>query len=108
MIETIESVKKLLDIEREKNNSYEKGEAKLYYSLQRKMSEMADMLNKTSLLELDIAEPKDKTFERMKAIWNDASSISIAVKSLGDAAGVTGDEKKDTTKSILDIAESRK
>lgn len=75
------------------------GAAKLFYALNRKMNEMADMLNKQSLSTLDLTDPKDKTFERLKIVWNDAASIAIAVKTLGDTAGVTNDEEKDTTKS---------
>lgn len=71
------------------------GAAKLFYSLNRKMNEMADLMNKTNLATLLLDDPKDKTFERLKVIWNDAASIAIAVKALGESAGVTGDEKKD-------------
>lgn len=71
------------------------GAAKLFYSLNRKMNEMADLMNKTNLATLLLDDPKDKTFERLKVIWNDAASIAVAVKALGESAGVTGDEKKD-------------
>jgi hypothetical protein len=45
----------------------------------------------------------------MKVVWNDAASISTAIKELGASAGVTGDEKKDTEKKpFLDrIADKR-
>ena len=76
--------------------SYEdNGGAKLYYSLNRKMNEMADMLNKQNLANLDLTDPKDKSFERLKTIWGDAASIAEAIKSLGELAGVTNDEEKD-------------
>lgn len=79
------------------------GAAKLFYSLNRKMNEMADLMNKTNLGALVLDDPKDKTFERLKVIWNDAASIAIAVKALGESAGVTGDEKKDVErKPFLD------
>ena len=71
------------------------GIAKLYYSLNRKANEMADIMNKINLGTLALDDPKDKTFERLKIIWNDASSIATSVKSLGDLAGVTGDENTD-------------
>lgn len=74
------------------------GAAKLFYSLNRKMNEMADLMNKTKLSDLTLDDPKDKTFERLKVIWNDAASIAVAVKALGESAGVTGDEKKDVEK----------
>lgn len=91
-METIEELKsKLLVYE-------QNGAAKLYYALNRKMNEMADMLNKSSLSNLDLTDPKDKTFERLKVIWNDSASIATAVKALGESAGVTQDENKDVNK----------
>lgn len=95
----------------EKLKLYEQnGAAKLFYSLNRKMNEMADIMNKNSLATLTLDDPKDKTFERLKVIWNDASSIATAVKALGDAAGVTGNEEKDINKKpfVDTIADSRK
>lgn len=85
----IDELKKRLDL-------YEQnGPAKLYYSLNRKANEMADLLNSKSLNSLDLGDPKDKTFERMKIIWNDASSITTAITGLAMAIGITGDEEKD-------------
>ena len=65
-----------------------------------KINEMADILNKTALKDLDLSDAKDKTFDRIKVIWNDAASIANAVKALGETAGITNDEAIDTTKSI--------
>lgn len=73
----------------------ENGAAKLYYSLNRKMNEMADIMNKNNLGTMTIDDPKDKTFDRLKVIWNDAAGIATGVKALGELAGITGDEKKD-------------
>lgn len=82
------------------NNYYEQnGVSKLFYSLNRKASEMADILNKINLKDLDLTDAKDKTFDRIKVIWNDSASIAAAVKALGDAAGITNDENADTTKA---------
>ena len=54
----------------EKLQLYEQnGAAKLYYSLNRKMNEMGDLLNKTTLSGLDIADPKDKSFERKGLLY---------------------------------------
>lgn len=79
------------------------GAAKLFYSLNRKMNELADLLNKQSLVNLDIADPKDKSFERLKIAWTEASSIATAVKSLESMAGITNDETKDTKTPIFRI-----
>lgn len=97
MAETIEDLKAKVAL-------YEQnGAAKLYYSLNRKMNEMADIMNKNTLGNLDLNDPKDKTFERLKVIWNDAASIATAVKELGNTAGVTQDEEKDVNrKPFLD------
>jgi hypothetical protein len=78
----------------------ENGVAKLYYALNRKAWEMADILNSTNLKNVNLDDPKDKTFDRLKVIWNDSASISEAVKSLGDSAGITGDENKDVSKNL--------
>lgn len=89
MARTIEEAEKLI-------SKYEEdGVSKLYYSLNRKAWEMADLMNATNLKNLDIADPKDKTFDRLKVVWQDAASIATAVKTLADIAGITGDEQKD-------------
>ena len=38
------------------------GAARLFYALNKKLNEMADMLNKQSLITLDLTDAKDKTF----------------------------------------------
>lgn len=90
MARTIEEAEKVIKL-------YEQnGAARLFYALNKKLNEMADMLNKQSLTTLDLTDAKDKTFERLKVIWNDASGIATAVQTLGQAAGIIGDEVKDT------------
>ena len=86
------------------------GSAKLFYALNRKANEMADLLNKTNLSLLNLEDKNDKTFERLKIIWNDSSALSTAIKDLGISAGVTGDEQKDIAKKpfVETIAESRR
>jgi len=85
------------------------GAAKLYYSLNRKANEMADLLNKHNLGIMTIDDPKDKTFDRLKVIWNDATGLGVAIKGLGEVAGITGNEEKDIAKKPFNdrIAESR-
>ena len=90
MAKTIEELESLI-------NKYEQnGPAKLFYSLNRKAWEMAEMLNSINMKSLVLDDPKDKTFERMRFIINDSASIANAVKALGEAAGITDDEEKDT------------
>lgn len=102
MAKTIEDYEEIL-------KKYEEdGVAKLYYALSRKAWEMADILNAMNLKNLKLDDPKDKTFERIRFIINDSASIAASVKSLGDTAGITGDEKADTkSKNILEFAQIR-
>lgn len=91
-------LKKIKELE-DKLSLYEQdGGAKLYYSLQRKMNEIADILNNIKLSSLALDDKNDKTFERLKVLWTDSKVISEAAKVLGEQAGVTGDEKKDVNK----------
>lgn len=98
------------DLKNQLRRYEEDGVAKLYYSLNRKAWEMADLMNATNLRNLDIDDPKSKTFDRLKVVWQDASSIATAVKALGEIAGVTGNEKKDVERKpfIEEVAETRK
>ena len=104
MAETIEDLKTKLKLYEEN------GAAKLYYALQRKMNEMADMLNSVSLKTLDIAAKSDASFERVFKLLEKSETVSASAKALGDVAGVTGDEKKDVERKpfIEEVAETRK
>ena len=101
-----EELVELLIIEKQSNSMYQRklaayennGAAKLYYSLQRKSNEMADLLNEKVLTNIVIDDPKDKTFDRLKTIWSDADGLANAIKTLGSLAGVTGDEERDIKK----------
>lgn len=103
--ESIEEIKKLLEQERKKVAllqakvaAYEgNGPAKLYYSLNRKQWEMADLLNRENLTEIDVDDPKSKTFDRLKVILKEGADMGVAVNSLGMALGMTGDEQKDVS-----------
>lgn len=92
MEETIEELKAKLAL-------YEQnGAAKAAYSINRKLNELADMLNKTNVANIDIADPKDKSFERLKVAWGEMANLGEAYKTLAESAGITGDEKKDVSK----------
>lgn len=84
----------------------EDGPAKLYYSLKRKAWEIADMMNSISLKSVPLDDPKDKTFERLRFMINDSSSIAAAVKALEDTVSITGDETKDVSKKRVTTPES--
>lgn len=82
------------------------GKAKLYYSLNRNMSDLADMLDTIEMKNVNIDDTKDKTMERLKIIWAAVKPVSETLSLLGESSGITGDEKKDTAKkgSFLDSA----
>lgn len=88
----------------------EGGAAQLYHALEKKMVEMAELMNKTNLRTLDIADPKDKSFERMKILWDSAAKVAEASKSLGQTAGIlkTNETPEDKKPFVDTIAESRK
>lgn len=77
------------------------GPAKLYYSLNRKQSEMADLMNREILTDIDIDDPKSKTFDRIKVLLKESAEFGIAVNALGIALGVTGDEEADVKKKRM-------
>lgn len=103
MAETIEQLKEKLSL-------YESnGAAKLYYSLNRKMNEIADMLNASTLKNINVDDPKDKSFDRIFKLLEKSETISNSARALGELAGITGNEEKDVNrKPFVDtIAEKR-
>jgi hypothetical protein len=108
---SVELEKKIKELEKQivflqnKNAYYEQdGVGKLYYSLQRKANEMADLLNDNKLTSLMLSpdDPKDKTFERLQKVWSDAESVSNAIKSLGVLAGINQEVAADK-KEIVQV-----
>ncbi len=100
-----EKEKKRADVLQAKLDSMDlQGKAKLYYSLNRNMSDLSDMLDGIDLTKVNMEDPKDKTMERLKLIWASVSPLVATVAMLGESSGITGDEKKDTAKkgSFLD------
>lgn len=87
----------------------ENGAAKLFYSLQRKANEMADLLNGNSLAKINLDDPKDKSFDRIFKILEKSQTVSESIKALRESAGITGNEKADVErKPFLDrIADKR-
>ena len=95
----------------EKLAKYEdNGMAKLYYSLNRKANEMADLMNNISLRDLDLDDAKSKSFDRLKVIWTGASEIATSISDLGKSAGITGNEREDVEKKpfVDTIAQDRR
>ena len=76
---------------------YEKpSDAALYYAVKRKQNEMAILLNKTTVETAMAGE--NKSFERMRYIWNDSKDLVVNTKLLGEIVGITGDEIRDTSR----------
>ena len=82
------------------------GKAKLYYSLNRNMSDLSDMLDGIDLKNVNMEDPKDKTMERLKMIWASVKPLVETLSLIGSSSGITGDEAKDTARktSFLDSA----
>lgn len=72
------------------------GGAALFYALNRKMNEIASLLNAVNLKSIDIAAKSDASFERVFKLLEKSEGISAAAKALGEYAGVSGSEQKDT------------
>lgn len=87
----------------------ESGVSQLYDALNKKAMEMAQSLNKTNLNNVDLENPKDKTFDRLRAMWNDCTGLAEAIKALGELTGKI-EVKKDGDKKpfVNTIAEDRK
>ena len=67
---------------------YENGDANLYYSVKKKMSELAKILNKNDMADLDIEDAKNKGFERIIGILEKCEKIAISANALGVRFGV--------------------
>jgi hypothetical protein len=87
-------------------SKYERGDAKLYYALQRKMTEMSKVFNSQDLSTIDMVSKSDATFERLFKLLEKCEVISKSAESLGAIAGITGDEGKDTAPKIRITPES--
>lgn len=93
-----ELIKKVKALE-EKVSVYEQnGAAKLYYALNRKMNEMADILNDNSLSSISLDDAKDKSFDRIFKLLEKSETVASSAKVLGNIAGITGDEDKDVAR----------
>lgn len=93
-IEALE--KEVFALQKELQLYKKSGGGRLYYALIRKQNEMADLLNE-STLRASIVE-SDKSFERLRYLWNDAKDLVINTKILGEAMGVTGNEERDISR----------
>lgn len=70
------------------------GAEKLYHSLNKKMLEMATMLDNIDLAKIDLSDPKDKQFDRVFKILEKSETISNSARALKEVAGIGGDDEK--------------
>lgn len=86
------------------------GKAKLYYALNRNMSDLATMLDGAKLDTVNMDDPKDKTMERLKIIWASVNPLVTTISLLGTSTGITGNEEVDTARKpfVETIASDRK
>lgn len=97
---------RIAELEKELEGYRNNGAEKLYYSLQRKANEMADLLNSVNLKHVNIDDAKDKSFERIFKILEKSDAVSNSIRSLRDS--VPGIKKEEAKKPFLDrIADSR-
>lgn len=79
------------------------GAAKLFYALNRKMNEMAGLMNKTDLTNLNLDDKESKSFDRLFKLLEKSQVISAAAQTIHGFAGISGDERKDTDNSKYKI-----
>ena len=99
--DSIEDYKKKVSVLEQRLSKYENhGGVRLYYSLNRKLNEIADVLNSVNIKDELSADGKDKTFERLRALWTDAEKIVTATQSIATMLNLTNDEDRDNNKKI--------
>jgi len=76
----------------------ENGPAKLYYALNRKSWEIADMLNAIDMAKIELDDKDSKKFDRVQKTLGDATKIAESCRILEGIAGITGNETADVKK----------
>ena len=79
---------------------------RLYYSLKKKVEEIADLLDSYDLKEqLAISDKDSKAFERIRALWQDSKQLISDMRWMRQELGITGNEEVDKAKSKKPIIE---
>lgn len=90
-----EACQKQVSVLEQRLQKYEfHGGVRLYYALNRKLNEIADVLNSTRVDELVTEDGKDKRFERMRALWTDAEKIITAAQAIAAMLNIKGDNEE--------------
>lgn len=66
---------------------------KAVYALNRKVSELADLLNANSFADAKISDGSDKTFDRLRNAWKDMQEMALALKELMSKTGSNADNE---------------
>ena len=100
---------KVTALEKKFNDLGLRGKAKLYYSLNRNMADISDMLDKIKFSEIKLEDSTDKTMERLKMLWASIKPLAETLSLLETSSKLSGDEKSDTeARNVLEFAEVRK
>lgn len=103
----IERLEKQITYLKDKLGEFAKGDASLFYAVQKKKFEISELLNKTDLREIDIMSKSDASFERIFKLLEKCESISNSSKALGEMLGTI--KPKEERKSFVDsIAQDRR
>ncbi len=100
---------KVAAIEKKFNDLGLRGKAKLYYSLNRNMSDISDMLDKINFGNINLESKTDATMERLKMLWASVKPLAETLNILEVTTKISGNEGTDTeSKNVLEFAEVRK
>lgn len=99
---------KVIALEKKFNDLGLRGKAKLYYSLNRNMSDIADMLDNVNFKNINLESKTDATMERLKMLWASVKPVAETLNILEGTTKITGDEKADVaSKNVLEFAQVR-
>jgi hypothetical protein len=69
-----------------------------YYSLNRKLNEITNLLNNTDITRVDLADKNDGSWERVLKLFSSVGEINDVMKKLKIDNQLTGDEDKDKSR----------
>lgn len=105
----IKSLRELVSTLKGKVDSYESpGHAKVYYSTNRQLNDLADLMNAKSLKNVNLEDKDNKIMERTKIIHGLIKSILEMLPLLRQAGGITDNEEEDLRKPFIEsVAQTR-
>lgn len=82
------------------------GGVRLYYALNRKLNEIAGVLNSNKIEDVLEGDSKEKKFERLRALWTDAEKIVSAVQSIGAMLNLKDDSEEANLRKKVPFVET--